>query len=79
MVAIFVATVMLVILVVAVFRGKFDFGFGDDSTDGWPITRQDNPWAYWIGIAILLAVVIRVGLIVAANYGVHVALPQFKL
>ena len=78
MMALFIAAVGLIVLLGALFVGKFNFGF-DDFTGGWPVTRHDNPWGYWVGIVAMIALVLAIGSVVAANYGIDIELPKFKL
>ena len=77
----FFLAVGVAVLVGALVFGRFSIGF-DDSTSsdsGWPITRRDNPRAFWIGILAIVAWVVAFGLIVAANSGFHLEPPNFKL
>jgi hypothetical protein len=71
-------TAGLIALVIALYRGEFGFGF-DDFSQGIPITRRDNPWGYWIGIACFVALLVTLGFIIAANYGIDIALPKLRL
>ena len=65
------------VLVGALTLGRFSIGF-DDYTYGWPVTRHDNPMAYWIGMLVMVVWVVVFGLIVAANCGFHLSPSIFK-
>ena len=78
MVAMVVLGVVLVSLIVALIVGKVP-GVGEDYGTGFFVWRSHNPFLYWFEIVGMAICAIIAGLTVAANYGVYIVPPNFKL
>ena len=69
---------LLLSLTVALATGKVP-GAGEDYGTGFFVWRTRNPYRYWFTVIGTIICAIIVGLTVAANYGIDIALPNFKL
>ena len=78
MVAILVLGFVFLSLIVALIVGKVP-GVGEDYGTGFFVGRSHNPFLYWFEIVGMAVCAIIAGLTVAANYGIDILPPNFKL
>jgi amino acid transporter len=77
-VAILILGFILLSLIAALIAGKVP-GAGEDFGAGFFVSRTHNPYRYWFSVIAMAVCAIIAGLTVAANYGIDIVLPGFKL